>query len=256
MDFGTRLRSLWRMKAGVAACLVLALVAAVWSLESVSLFPPKLRGRSLEMATASTHVVVDTPRSTLLDLRQDTYALDGLTKRAVLLGNVIANGPVRESIARRAGIPVEVLHVDAPLTAKQPRARIEAGNEKKASDILRSNDQYSLNIQANPTTPVLDIYAQTPTAKSAETLANAAVDSLQAYLADLAQSESTPELQRIRLLQLGTARGVVINEGIHWQVALLAFLLTFALACATLIFLSRVSLGWRMASLSERQASS
>ena len=202
------------MKAGLAACFALALIVSVWSLGNISLFPPGLSDRSLEMATASTHVVVDTPRSTLLDLRQDTYELDGLTQRAVLLGNVIANGPVKESIARQAGIPVGVLRVDAPLTAKQPRARVEAGNEKKASDILRSNDQYRLNIQANPTVPMLDIYAQTPTADTAETLANAAVNSLQAYLADVARSESTPESQQIRLVQLGKARGAVINEGI------------------------------------------
>ena len=256
MDFGARLQQLWRMKAGIAGCLVLALIAALWSLGNVSLFPPKVTARSLEMATASTHVVVDTPRSALLDLRQDTYELEGLTKRAVLLGNVIANGPVRESIARQAGIPVDVLRVDAPLTAKQPRARVEAGNEKQASDILRSNHQYRLNIQANPTAPMLDIYAQTPTAKSAEALANAAVDRLQAYLADLAQSESTPEAQQIQLLQLGTARGVVINESVHWQVAFVVFILTLALACATLIFLSRISLGWRLASLSERPVGS
>lgn len=256
MDFGVRLQKLWQMKAGVAGCLVLALIAAVWSLESISLLPPKLTPRSLDMATASTHVVVDTPRSTLLDLRQDTYELEGLTQRAVLLGNVIANGPVKESIARRAGIPVDALRVEAPLTAKQPRPRVEVGNEKKASDILKSNDQYRLNIQANPTAPLLDIYAQTPTAKSAEDLANAAVKSLQGYLADLAQSESTPATQQIRLVQLGTARGAVINEGAHWQVAFLAFILTFALACATLIFLSRISRGWRMESLSERTASS
>ena len=131
MGFGKRLRELWRMKAGVAVCLVLALIAAVWSLENVSLFPPKLTARSLEMATASTHVVVDTPRSTLLDLRQDTYELEALTKRAVLLGNVIANGPVKESIARRAGIPVEVLRVEAPAhrRAATPANRGREGEE-------------------------------------------------------------------------------------------------------------------------------
>jgi hypothetical protein len=256
MDFGVHLQRLWRMKAGLAVCLALALMAALVSLGNVSLFPPKLKARSLEMATASTHVVVDTPRSTLLDLRQDTYELEGLTQRAVLLGNVIANGPVRESIARQAKIPVEVLRIDAPLTAKQPRARVEAGNEKKASDILKSNDQYRLNIQANPTVPMLDIYAQTPDADSAEALANAAVSSLQAYLDNLAQTESTPETHQIRLVQLGTARGAVINEGVQWQVALLAFILTFALACATMIFFSRISRGWQMASLSKRPASS
>jgi hypothetical protein len=256
MDFGVRLRRLSEMKVGLAGCLVIALIAAVWSLESVSLLPPKLTPRSLEMATASTHAVVDTPRSTLLDLRQDTYELEGLTKRAVLLGNVIANGPVKESIARQVGIPVTVLRVDAPLTAKQPRARVEAGNEKKASDILKSNNQYRLNIQANPTAPMLDIYAQTPTARSAEALANAAVKSLQDYLDDLARTQRTPEEAQIRLVQLGTARGTVINEGVHWQVAFLAFVLTFAFGCATLIFLSRVSRGWRIESLSERAAAS
>lgn len=256
MGFGVRLRQLWAIKVGVAVCLTLALIAAVWSLEEISLFPPKLTPRSLEMATASTHVVVDTPHSTMLDLRQDTYELEGLTKRAVLLGNVIANGHVQESIAREAGIPARLLSVEAPLTAKQPRARVEAGHGKTASDILRSTDQYRLNIQANPTAPVLDIYAQTPTAESAEALANAAVDSLRAYLADLAQAESTPETQQIRLVQLGTAHGEVINNGVRWQVALVAFVLTFGLACATLIFLSRVSRGWRLASLSERPVSS
>lgn len=254
MDFGVRLQRLWQMKAGVSGCLALALVVAVCSVWSVSLFPPKLTPRSLEMATASTHVVVDTPRSTLLDLRQDTYELEGLTKRAVLLGNVIANGPVKESIASKAGIPVTLLRVDAPLTAKQPRPRVEAGNEKKASDILKSNDQYRLNIQANPTAPMLDIYAQSPTTRTAEALANAAVTSLRAYLADLARSQTTPDAQQIRLVQLGTARGAVINGEVHWQVAFLAFILTFTLACATLIFLTRVSRGWRMESLSEHTA--
>ena len=237
-------------------CLILGLIAAVWSLGNVSLFPPKLSSRSLEMATASTHVVIDTPRSTLLDLRQDTYELEALTKRAVLLGNVIANGPVKESIARRAGIPVEALRVETPLTTQQPRPRIEGGKGKSAGDILRSTDQYRLNIQANPTAPVLDIYAQTPTTRSAEGLANEAVVSLRSYLAKLAESQGTPETQQIRLVQLGTARGDVINKGVHWQVALVAFVLTFALACASMIFLSRVSRGWRLASLSERPANS
>ena len=256
MGFGKRLSELWRLKAGVAVCLILALTAALWSLQNISLFPPKLTARSLEMATASTHVVVDTPRSTLLDLRQNTYELEALTKRAVLLGNVIANGPVKESIARRAGIPVEALRVETPLTIRQPRPRVEGGKGKSASDILRSTDQYRLNIQANPTAPVLDIYAQTPTTRSAEVLANVAVGSLQTYLAKLAQTQSTPETQQIQLIQLGTARGDVINKGVHWQVALVAFFLTFALACASLIFVSRVSRGWRLASLLERPMSS
>ena len=100
------------------------------------------------------------------------------------------------------------------------------GNDRHASDILKLNDQYRLNIQANATVPMLYIYAQTPTATD-EALANGAVDAMRGYLADLARSTETPDTKQIHLLQLGRARGEVINAGIDWQAAVLAFLLTF-----------------------------
>ena len=98
---------------------------------------------------------------------------------------------------------------------------------------------------------MLDIYAQTPSAESAETLANAAVDGLRTYLSDLAVGQQTPKSDQIRLVQLGRARGAVINASIQWQVAMLAFVLTFAVSCATLILVSRVIHEWRLAALSE-----
>ena len=109
MGVGIRLRELWRLRVGVAVSVLLALVAALWSVQQISLFPPRLESRSLEMATASTHLVVDMPRSAVLDLRNDTYMLESLTNRTVLLGNVIANGSVRQYIARRTGVPVWAL---------------------------------------------------------------------------------------------------------------------------------------------------
>ena len=253
MDFGIRIRTLWHLRAGVAASLLLALLASVWSVEKISLAPPSLSPRSLEMATAATHVVVDTPTSALLDLRRDTYSLEGLTNRAVLLGNVMASDSVQRSIARRAGVPADVLRVEAPLTSEQPRPRVEAGQEKQTADILKSTDQYRLSIQANPTVPVLDIYSQTPTAESAARLANAAVDELKAYISGLATEEETPAKEQIRLVQLGRAEGAVINGSVHWQVLLLAFFLTFAVSCATVLFLSRVRQGWLLAARVEQQ---
>lgn len=253
MGFGIRIRRLWQLRAGVVLSLVVALLAAIWSVQEISLSPPGLTPRSLEMATAATQVVVDTPTSALLDSRQDTYSLEGLTNRAVLLGNVIASASVRQAIARRAGLPAGVLEVEAPLTPEQPRARVAVGSQRKrAADILESTDQYRLSIQANPSVPVLDVYSQTPTAESAGALANAAVDELEAYLARLAEVERTPAKDQIQLVQLGRAEGAVINESVRWQVALLAFVLTLAAACATVIFASRVREGWLLAARAER----
>lgn len=254
MGFGIRLRRLWHLRTGVAISLALALLAALWSVQKISLFPPGMEPRALEMATASTHVIVDTPNSAMLDLRQDTYSLEGLTNRAVLLGNVISSTPVQAAIARRAGVPLERLHISAPLTRQLPQGRADADSKKSMSDITKSTDEYNVSIQANPTVPMLDIYAQTPDSESAANVANATVEELRAYLGRLAHTKLTPAKDQIRLVQLGRAEGTVINEGVHWQVALLAFVLTFAATCATAIFIARVRDGWHMAAESEQAA--
>jgi hypothetical protein len=254
VGIGIRLRKLWRLKLGVVISVAAALFAGLWAIEKISLFPPHLQPRSLEMATASTHVVIDTPTSMLIDLRQDTYDLESLENRAVLLGNVIASTGVRERIARDAGLPVERLRVQPPLTRAQAAPPVDSENAKKTSDILKSTDQYRIYIAANPTVPVIDIYTQTPDAKSAAVLANASVDELKTYLVGLAASQHTPPKQQIRLIQLGRARGTVINANVKWQAALLAFLITFGVCSASVIFLARVRAGWRLAALAEGAA--
>jgi len=241
-----------RHRVGVAFSALLAVLAAVWTINEISLFPPSMHSRALEMASASTEVVIDTPDSTLLDLRQDTYSFEALRNRAVLLGSVMASAPLSADIARRAQIPPGVLQVAAPRTPEQPRTVVGAGAERRATDILKDNEQYRLSIQVNATVPILNIYSQTPDARSAARLANAAVATLQARLATLARSERTPDNVQIRLLQLGRAKGEVVNGGVAWTAALLTALLTFAFASATVIFLARMGAGWRMQARAEQ----
>ena len=214
--------------------------------------PPKLTPRALEMATATTHVVVDTPTSSVLDLRQNSYDFDAMTQRAIVIGNVMANGKVRASIARKANVSPDRLQITAPLHAQAAAGRSRRRIRKRASDILESTDQYRINIQANPTVPILDVYAQAPSAEEAETLADAAVDGLRTYLTDLAAAQQIPDDNQVRLLQLGRASGTVINKGVDWQVALLVFIVTFSLSCATAIVVSRVRRGFLVARAEEQ----
>jgi hypothetical protein len=252
MGFGVRLRMLWQMRGWVLACLLLATVAAAWSVARISLAPPGLQLRAVRMASASTQIVVDTPQSALVDARTDTYNIDALINRAVLVGNVMATPEVRSAMAKRARIPVELLQVAPPLTPDQPRVLAEDGKERHATDIAKRNDQYRLLITANPTVPVLRVYALTRDAESAAALANAAVDAANQQLHSLARSSATPSSDQVKLRQFGRAEGTVINDGVQTKAAALAFVLTFGLSCASLLFIRRVREGWRLAALADR----
>jgi hypothetical protein len=207
------------------------------------------------MATAVTHVVVDTPDSMMIDLRQDTYDIAGLTNRAVVLGNIIASTSVEAKIAQRANVPVQLLRIQAPLTPQQASPPENSQNARHVTDLLKSTDQYRIEIDANPTVPMLDIYAQTPSARSAAALANSAVDELRLYLAHVAANQATPNKDQIKLVQLGRATGTVINQGVQIQITLLAFVLTFLASCATTVFVAKVRAGWRAQTLAERPPS-
>ena len=77
---------------------------------------------------------------------------------------------------------------------------------------------------------------------------------LREYIAGLAEARETPASKQIQLTQLGSARASVINDGVGWQAAIVAFLLTFAVACATVLFLARARRGWQVSALAERTA--
>jgi hypothetical protein len=249
MQLGMHLRELARMRVALALSFLLAVFVALSVAYKVSVLPPSVGPRSLEMGTASTRVMVDTSKSLVLDIRYGTGDFDSLTERAVLLGNLMASAPVREYIARRAHVPAEVIRATTPLTPDFPRPLAAEGEQKHMSDLLRSTDQYRLNIQANPTVPIIDVYAQAPSAKAAEQLANGAVDGLRDYLAVTARLQSNrPNGDDQPLLsQLGRAHGAVINNGVRLQVLLLTFGFVFALCCAVALFVGRVRRGWKLA---------
>ena len=186
----------------------------------------------------------------MLDLTVNTYNFQAMTNRGVLVGNIMASAPVRAYIARRAGVRAELLQISAPVTPDFPRQLASSG-KKSTSDILDSPNQYRVSITANPTVPVVDVYAQAPTAELSEQLANGTVEGMQDYLRDLAAAQGVPLAHQVRLEQLGTAKGGVLNAGVSVKVATLAFLLVFSAACATVLWVARVRRGWALEAMQE-----
>jgi hypothetical protein len=247
MQLGRHLNELFRHRLGLAICLALATLAALTISYKVSLLPPGLQPRSLEMAAAKTEMLVDGPLATVLDLRQGASDIEGMTNRAVLIGNVMVSAPVLGFIGRRAGVAPQAIRGQAPLTPDFPRPFTGVGQNPKTEDLLRATDQYRLNVQTDPSVPIIEVFAQAPTTDAAAALANASVDGLRDYLALVATRRRTPPKDQVRLTQLGRATGTVINGGVRPQLAVLSFLIVFALSAATVVFAGRVRRGWRHA---------
>jgi hypothetical protein len=256
MRFGMRLRELWGHRLGLVVSLAIGLFAAFWSIEKVSLFPPGVESRNLETASASTRVLVDMPKSLALDLSVQVIDIESLTNRALLVGNLMGSAPVRQAISERVGVPAERLEISAPITREWPRAMQQAGTKRSTGDILKSPDQYRINVRANPTVPVLEISAQAPTAAAAERLADGAVLGTQDYLRELAVDQDIADGKQVVLEQLGSAKGGVINEGVSVKVAVLSFLLAFGASSIGVLALARIRRGWDDRARGEAAASS
>jgi hypothetical protein len=240
MRLGRHLRELWNFKLGAAFVLVVALLAA-----GLAYAGPSFPHGSPNKGRAATHVFVDTPQSSIVDLRQDTYDLEGLTNRALLVSNAMASLPVRERIAKKSGVAANEIMMNTPLDAQYPQGT--AGGAAPATDLLGSPSKYRLDIQANKTVPVIDIDTEAPTTAAATRLANAAADGLAAYLRTVAKDDATPEDARLRLVQLGRAQAAPVSDGAGIGIALFVFAIVFALASAAVLFVARVRRGWSAA---------
>lgn len=232
------------MRRALLASVLLAIVVSAWTVFEIGLAPPSLEPRALEMGAASTRVLVDSPRSLVVDLTVETGDIEAITNRALLVGNVMVSAPVRRYIARRARVPLDELKVASPITQQWPRPLAQSGEQKHARDILNSPAEYRLNIKANPTVPVIDIFAQGPSAQAAEALANGAVTGMRDYLRDVAAAQGVEARHRVTLEQLGRAQGGVVNEGPGATVAALSFTVVLLACCASLLFFARVRRGW------------
>ena len=81
--------------------------------------------------------------------------------------------PVLAHIAHRAGLKPDQLAGMTPIVADVPSVITEPDSERRASTILDSTKKYRLNVQPNPTLPIINVYAQAPTVAEAERLADA-----------------------------------------------------------------------------------
>jgi hypothetical protein len=198
---------------------------------------------NLEVAAATTHVLVDYPDASILDRVTLPQDLLSLQNRAELYGRLMTSTPVLTAIGRRAGLPPDQISGVADTTVAAPIQFLEAGSEEHANQIRASRAPYRLELQADPVQPILAIHSEAPSLPEALRLANSAILGLQDYLRALARQQGFPAQELPQLRQLGSARGGVTNGSARVVIGGLTFITAFALSFVAMLVL--VGRPWR-----------
>ena len=254
-----------RMRRILAVGSVSAIVAtgcAVANSGIVGGFPPKPQLGNLQIGAATSHVSIDmqTGRPPLVQRRGTPPAdVRTVTHRAELLGRVMVSPPVTSRIEERCKIGKGQLSGLGRITANVPLALTEPDSERRASEIRASRTPYRLEMQTQPLLPIIDLYAQGPTAAGAECVADAAPAALTDYMETLAFEQDFDFGQTADIQPLGSARGSIVNGGATVTIAVLTWVTVFGLLFGALLgigLLRRRSLGprrpWRAAARDDR----
>ena len=251
MPWSTHLSSSRKRLAGVLALsTVVGFLAAGLNSGVLGLLPPRLDPGALHVSAASTQVFVDTAAPSVVH-RAAYPALGPDPPRGAVPQQLAVSPPVMAIVAREAGVPQDRIGTAGRVTVNVPLALTEPASEARASAIANSDLPYHVEVQARQESPILDIYTRAPSTAEAERLADATVAGLTAYAGALAKRQQVAAADGIRLRQLGTARGADVNRGLPIAIAVVTFLVAFALTLGGVLLWGRrrsgalLGGGWR-----------
>jgi hypothetical protein len=234
MTLAKTLLKLWSLRLWVGIGVLVAGVAAVGS---VAL------SHSTVYATASTQMLVDSPDSALANA---SVLLDGYVARAGVFARLMTSDEALQYIGMTAGINGNLIEATGPIEINGSPEATHAPVAIKNGQDLPAGKVYKLTFVQNPSLPTVDVYASAPTTAQAIALANGAVTGFATFVNQL-NAGKVPQSERIDIRQLGPATGGVVDPTASKSVAVLIFLVVFAIWCWLVLFVSRLRANVRAA---------
>jgi hypothetical protein len=249
MELAQILKTLIDRKLAVAAVVALAVLAALATLYHVS--PSGLQKRSYEYGAAQVQMLIDSPRSQLIDLSQETPPL---SIRAAVYAQFMRSNGVKQEISRVTGVPADAIVAQAPTTTESGTQNLPRAEAARANEVRQAGDQYRLLFDYQPDLPIVSIYAQAPDARAAAKLADGAVAGVRAYVAQLEARDRVAPKDQTQIRELGPAEGGTVNAGVNPIMALMAFLGVLVAGCGTILGVVALRTGLRRLAMEARAA--
>lgn len=201
MELAEILKIFWSRKLVTLAILVLAIAAGVAA---------KLASRSNPKGTATVQILVDSPKSALANLVQNTTPL---TARAMVFAQVMASQAVLQDIGKAASIPVSQMTAEGPYSGSGEKLDVVTPSEARGNQLLAQGAKYRLTFVAQENQPLITASVQAPTAAAAARLAGGVYPGIVAYVTELQKTMNTPSAQRVTIRQLGPPQSGTSSSG-------------------------------------------
>jgi hypothetical protein len=212
------LRRRWR---AVAIGAMLAFAVLITGVYSVSISPPGLQRKVTTTGVATSQVLVNTPSSLVVDAR--ARGVKSIVARASFLGSLAASDAARAQIAHRLGLAPREVEISGPGSGVPvvPTALAE-----QATEVAKPHTVYVVNIDEDPSLPILTISTAGPDPAAAGRLANATTAEMTAL------TRSSPALHgTLAVDPIGTATHGTKSAGGSRVKAVLAAAILFVVWC-------------------------
>ncbi len=235
--------------------LLVAIVLAFSLLVGMMLaFKPELppQSRQYQVSLASSDVLVDTRDSQVVALGGRSPDLPTLASRTNLIGNLMTSGPLKNAIAKSAGVAAEELVVVPPANPNTPGVP-PAPVTTRASRDVPDSEATILSLSSDEAIPILHISAQAPGVETARRLADGTIIGLKRYLGSVAASQDIPAARQLVVRQFGAPLAGVTTRGLPRRYALAATIILALLGCGAIVGGSWFIRSWRQIDEAERR---
>jgi hypothetical protein len=221
--------------------LVVALILACLVGVAIPYKLPSMSSRQYQVGIASASALVDSARSQVADLGNSTGTDVGtLAYRASLFASLMTTSPLRDEIARSAGISPGELIASGPTPVASSNSPAPAVSGASISSSSPKASTLSASVATLPAgqLPVIQVNTQGPTPAIAAKLANGAFAALQHEIDAVAGADNIPVPQRVVVRLLGPAAATSARLGPGLLSGILGAVLAFVLVCGAVVGIS------------------
>jgi hypothetical protein len=215
--------------------------------------PPQVESRQYDVGVSSVAVLIDSQSSQVVDLGGGEVRTDvvALAARAKLLSNLLATRPLRDDIARLAGVQPDRLITKVSSTTEEVKQPV---SEEALGIVVGPDapDANLLQLQTSETVPIITVAAQAPEEGTASRIAAATVTTLRKYLDSVAATNRVPDVRQLVMRPLGEPTSATARRGPATSRAMAIAVLLMLAWCGGILLVPALSTAWRQAEVADQ----